>query len=202
MHKALYLLSFIAGGAVGALVMKKAIEKKFDGLVKEEIASVKEAFANLRAAAKKEETKEDDEKEVLAEKAVHKPDISKYAEKASTYSNRPEVPRKKKGPNPLGAEKPFAISPDEFGEMYDYERVSLTYYAGDEVLADEDNSIIDDPEEFVGSNFADCIGEYEEDAAYIRNDQKQCDYEILLDTRSYKDVVAYNELMDDDEEGE
>lgn len=33
------------------------------------------------------------------------------------------------------------------------------------------------------------FGEYEEDAVFVRNDAKKCDYEILKDLRRFCDVL-------------
>jgi hypothetical protein len=85
-------------------------------------------------------------------------------------------------------DKPYVISPDEFGEFYDYEKISLTYYA-DQVLADEDDELVEDIEETVGFESLNAFGEYEDDSVFVRNDRLKCDYEILLDQRKYSDVI-------------
>jgi len=74
---------------------------------------------------------------------------------------------------------------DEFDELDGYTAISLTYFA-DGVLSDENGVIIDDVEEIVGDGL-NHFGEYDEDAVYVRNDAKRCDYEILKDEREYAD---------------
>ena len=69
----------------------------------------------------------------------------------------------------------------------DYERISLIYYA-DRVLTDDDDEIIDNAEEVVGTDFASHFGEYEDHYVYIRNDKFKCDYEISEDYREYSKV--------------
>ena len=86
-------------------------------------------------------------------------------------------------------EEPYVISPEEFGEMYDYEKISLTYFA-DGVLADDADEAIEDVDEIVGSDALNHFGEYEDDSVYVRDDRKMVDYEILLDTRNYEDFIA------------
>ena len=85
------------------------------------------------------------------------------------------------------SEKPYVISPDEFGEFEDYEKISLIYY-NDGVLTDENNEIVDDINEIVGEDSLKHFGEYEEDSVFVRNDKLKCDYEILYDLRKYKNV--------------
>lgn len=84
--------------------------------------------------------------------------------------------------------KPYVISPEEFGEFEEYEKISLTYYA-DQVLTDENNEEVDDVEEIVGEESLTHFGEYEDDSVFVRNDRLKCDYEILLDQRNYSDVT-------------
>ena len=52
------------------------------------------------------------------------------------------------------------------------------------MLSDENGIVIDDVEEIVGDGL-NHFGEYDEDAVYVRNDAKCCDYEILKDERKY-----------------
>ena len=94
-------------------------------------------------------------------------------------------------------EKPYIISPEEFGDFDEYTKLSLTYYS-DGVLADENDEIVDDIDETVGADFADHFGEYEDDSVFVRNDRLKCDYEILRDNRSYSDVTGrYPGQMED-----
>lgn len=85
--------------------------------------------------------------------------------------------------------KPYIISPEEFGESGNYTQISLTYYS-DGVLADDEDEIIEDIDDTVGEDFADHFGDYEDDSVFVRNDRLRCDYEILKDNRSYHDVAG------------
>ena len=95
--------------------------------------------------------------------------------------------------------KPRVIPPEEFGEE-DYAVISLNYYA-DGVLADDWDKVIEDVENTVGEDFANHFGEYEDDSVFVRNDELEKDYEILLDMRNYSDVVTRKpHLVTDDNE--
>lgn len=85
--------------------------------------------------------------------------------------------------------EPYVISPDNYGENDNYTQISLVYYAGDGVLADDEDEVVEDIEATVGEDFAEHFGEYEDDSVFIRNDRLRCDYEILRDNRSFSDVV-------------
>jgi hypothetical protein len=89
---------------------------------------------------------------------------------------------------PIIVDKPYVITPEEFGDLDDYETISLTYYA-DLILADDNDVIVDDIEDVVGFDSLNSFGEYEDDSVFVRNDRLKCDYEILLDQRKYSDVI-------------
>ena len=80
------------------------------------------------------------------------------------------------------------VSPDEFGEIDEYEKISLTYYI-DGSLADDNDELIEDVDGTIGFESLNHFGEYEDDSVFVRNDRLKCDYEILLDQRNYSDVV-------------
>ena len=64
-------------------------------------------------------------------------------------------------------------------EHDDYDTISLTYYS-DNVLADEDNEIIEDVEGVVGEDSLNHFGEYEDDAVYVRNNARKVGSEKIL----------------------
>lgn len=87
-------------------------------------------------------------------------------------------------------DRPYVISPEEFGSNEDYETIDLTYYR-DGVLTDDDNDPMDDDniEEVIGKDALNHFGEYEDDSVYVRNDHLQCDYAIILNQMRYTESV-------------
>ena len=94
--------------------------------------------------------------------------------------------------------EPFIIRPDEYGELHAYETLSLNYYA-DGVLTDELDNPIEDVESLVPADFADHFGEYDDNVVHVRNDNLECDYEILRDLRKFTDVVGEYPYPTEDE---
>ena len=92
-------------------------------------------------------------------------------------------------------EKPYVISPEEYGERDDYDLYSYTYYA-DKVLADEYNEPIEDVDSIIGLESLKHFGEYGDDSVYVRNDELKADYEILLDDEKYE--VLFPRPMEDE----
>lgn len=186
-NKAVFGLGLIIGGVAGVAASWQYFKTKYQDISDEEIASVKETFA------KREPIEVGSDMQNKAEQTREKPDIATYANILKEngyrdYSNAESQEKPKKQPVKIKEDKPYVISPDSFGEMDDYNRISLTYYA-DGVLADEDDEVVDDMDATVGSDALDHFGEYEDDSVFVRNDSRKCDYEILLDTRNYTDVA-------------
>lgn len=188
-NKLVCTLSFVAGVTAGSLITYQYLKEHYEQIAQEEIDSIKTAFAKKE----KDLSGEIDivEKRVKAEIAKEKPDIMEYTQKLQRegyvdYSGMSEKKEEVKEPM---KEEPYIIAPEEFGEIEDYDKLGLTYYHGDQVLVDSDDEIIEDVENVVVEDFADHFGEYEDDSVFVRNPDRKADFEILLDYRSYADVV-------------
>lgn len=145
----------------------------------DEIASIKESYS------KYEEKTEPQKVSSVEHKHQDKGSIIEYAKRVQTegYTEYSRTVNSKDKPSSYIPE-PYVISPDEFGEIEEYTKISLTYFA-DGILADEYGDAVDDIEEIVGDGL-EHFGEYEEDSVFVRNDPKRCDYEILKDLRTFE----------------
>lgn len=188
--KGMAFLAFIAGAGIGSVCTWQLLKRKYELIAQEEIDSVKAAYATRETGKSlvegfcnglkvAEDRTQKDEGDV---------DFKKYASiiQKEGYTDYSRSVEEKKGE--AFVEKPYVISPEEFGEFEEYEKISLTYYA-DEVLADENDEEVDDVDEIVGEESLNHFGEYEDDSVFVRNDRLKCDYEILLDQRNYSDVA-------------
>ena len=185
-NKITSFMMFIFGAAVGSVVTWQYIKKKYEQIAQEEIDSVKETFSKLNDSEKNNNAG------TIVERIKDKPSVVEYAAKLRkqgyiNYSDTDSLSEEEVDENMIN-DNPYVISPDEFGEFDDYEKISLTYYA-DQVLADEDDELVEDIEETVGFESLNAFGEYEDDSVFVRNDRLKCDYEILLDQRKYSDVI-------------
>lgn len=94
------------------------------------------------------------------------------------------------------AKEPYTITEDEFSNTYiHYDKLTLFYYSFDDVLIDENEDVLDDPEAVVGDGLS-RIGEVEPDTAYIRNDKYGTDYVIIKLNKSYAESVLGMERED------
>ena len=198
------VLIFVLGAAAGSLATWKLIEKKYKDIAQEEIDSVKDTFSKMKKNEypdkiedypdfKEFDDSDDVEEEPKPEQKIdrnNKPDIVEYAKILSEtgYTNYAERQDKKekKGVEPVEDERPYVISPDEFGEKDGYENVTLTYYA-DGVLTDYFDNVISNVDEVVGFDSLDHFGEYEDDVVFVRNEKMETDYEILRDLRDFNE---------------
>ncbi len=197
MDKKSSLLAFMLGMAIGSAVTWQIIKDRYERRIEEDRKSLEAMYEAKKAVtAEKPAEKEppaSDPKEI-AERAKDKPSMDEYIKRLqgegyTDYTHRERSAEASQSPKPDYKEAPYVISPEEFGELDGYEKISLTYYA-DGVLADDDNEPVDDIEEIVGDGL-EHFGEYgEEDSVFVRSDMRKCDYEILKDLREFSEVVA------------
>lgn len=179
-------VAFTVGAAVGVLATREFFKTKYERFAQEEIDSMKEYSRPKK-----------DENTVLEDRAAEEGmSVADYAKELSKrgytqYSNseKPvepkfEEPEEKEPEEPTG---PRVISPMEFGEYDDYDKITL-YYHADHILTCDDE-IVEDVDGVVGIESLTHFGEYEEDSVHVRNDRLKVDYEILLDHRKYTDIV-------------
>lgn len=171
-NKVLCAIAFSMGAAVGSVVSWKMLKTKYERIAQEEIDSVKEAFAGVKPYQGPQQAEE--KSEGTSEK-------KRYSEiiRDMGYSSK----EKGDADDMRDEDHITVIPPDEFYDWEDYDKITLTYYA-DGVLADDQDGIIENPDDVVGSDFASHFGDYEDDSIFIRNDKYGACYEIL---RSYED---------------
>lgn len=193
------VLMFAAGAVVGSAVTWKVLKTKYEQIVQEEIASVKEAFASMNDREEPTSENEDSEDEEAQSERPHQinwteledldedelepddEDLERYADLTNVYSSE------KGGVEKMETKKPYVIDPYNFGEKDGFKIKSLTYYA-DGVLEDEKHRIVTNVDDLVGSSSLNTFGQYEEDSVFVRNERLRTDFEILKDPRTYNDA--------------
>lgn len=184
-----YFLTFMVGAVLGSLVTWKLVKDKYEQIAQEEIDSVKEVFSKKQKKQTKQENTEKSEKPEPVQKET--PDSEKHIFTARehadyvAYSNKYTTITHEKDEENKNVEKPYIISPEEFGELDDYALIGLTHYS-DGYLADDGDYIVENTDgEIVPTDYAEHFGEYEDDSVFVRNDRLKCDYEILYDQSKY-----------------
>lgn len=86
---------------------------------------------------------------------------------------------------------PYIIHKDEFFGNSTYDKTSLVYFEGDDVLIDEDSTVVDPRKDVVSeedlTRFG--YGSGDPNIIYIRNDSLKSDFEICRDVGHYAEKV-------------
>lgn len=89
-------------------------------------------------------------------------------------------------------ETPYVITEEEFRiDAQDFEKLSITYYSGDNILCEENESVIPDLEGTVGQENLKYFGlaSTAPNLLHIRNERVMADFEVTLNQNKYVDVV-------------
>lgn len=179
---------FALGAAAGSLITWRVVVEKYKRIADEEIESVMNYYKNREKEVNESvETPDDIDIDDIDDDmdADVDNDREDYANKVKDlgYNSETEIYMTEPGVDHI---EPYVISPDEFGECDGYFTKSWTYYA-DFVLTDEMGDIVDEPEAVIGDAL-EHFGEYEEDSVYVRNENTECDYEILKHEKTFSEI--------------
>lgn len=136
--------------------------------------------------AKPEDYSEDDEWGD-AKRPKGAPKKAKYDEKTEPYFEDPDGPII----YPTDTEsEPQLISEQSFtDDMYEFEKMTLFWFMGDNVVTDEEFQPIEDMS-LIGVEWQQHFGEEDDpDVVHVRNRKIGCDYEIIRDKRSYATTI-------------
>jgi hypothetical protein len=212
------LLSFAGGAATGALICFALLKEKYEALANEEIKNMKDYYQkeieNIDDAYEEEldnlintMNKDIDEHNKREEKKTYVDYVKKYSPDEIVKDKYYDMPypdvidedyHEDDGPpedppeNDLQYEEPFVISREEFDEgCPHFDKITITYYEDDDVLADEQDEVIPDIEAVVGYDSLGRFGDMSDDdcVVYVRNGRLGADYEILLAQESYTESV-------------
>lgn len=171
------LLIFLAGGAIGAVVSAKLVEKYYRELADEEIQSVVDYYK------KRYDEKNDEENKVETEikpKKNKEEDKAEEIIKSEGYSYEEDELVNKPVDSIVGFE---IIDPNDYGDEDGYDTKSWMFW-NDGILTNESDEIVEEPEQFIGDALSH-FGDIEEDSVYVRNHATQTDYEILRSEKEF-----------------
>ena len=182
---------FFSGVFIGGLAACDFFRTKYKKIADEEIASVKETFEHREPRP---------DKNYKVEEALKGNDAYINIIDSNSYRNYSNTAietetEKKGGTADMELKQPYVITPEQYEDNVDYTKVSLTWY-NDEVLEDDWGNVLD-PDDVIGSDALKTFGQYEKDSVFVRDDDEQIDYEVLLDTRSYKETYGHDPVEAD-----
>lgn len=201
----LYLAAGLAIGATASYIFTKTFEeRKYEQLIEEEIQSVKDHYESKHNEEADKPELDEDLQDIVGDLGYSDDKMEEKLEalkvKARNGWQDPEeqlyegkvVVDLGFEPSPRDPNVPYVINIEEFtDDNDDYDKLSVTYYEGDDVLADEGDGVIPEPSTIVGidalTRFGD--GSDDEHIVYVRNEKLASDFEIVRDARSYSSVV-------------
>ena len=179
-----FVTGSIIGSAITYMILRKPMEEEFQRRVdsiKDTYRKESEKYAIKNYEKGVEEAKN---KTTVEEK------LKVFSTERTDYTQFWKGDDSDKKDSPLKKEAKISIiSPEEFGEM-GYQTINLTYFA-DGVLVDDRYGVMeeDELELAVGRDSLSHFGDYEDDSVHVRNEQREIDYEILLDPRTYEEFL-------------
>ena len=205
------VIIFCGGVFIGGFLTWDFFKTKYEKIADEEIASVKETFEHREPRPDKnykveEALKGNDAYINIIDSNSYRNYSDEIASVKETfehreprhdnnYSNTEIETDKKGGTADMELKQPYVITPEQYEDNVDYTKVSLTWY-NDEVLEDDWGNVLD-PDDVIGSDALKTFGQYEKDSVFVRDDDEQIDYEVLLDTRSYKETYGHDPVEAD-----
>lgn len=204
-NKVVFTVALVIGAGVGVLSSWRYMKNKYETIAKEDIESVKSVYSKERnetlkqikelskAAADEVFEKMPNGNKISSESLKEMSDrnkekisVEEYASRLGKegYTNYSDISKTE-----TKTEKtPYVISPDEFGEDLEFDKISLTYYS-DDILADDRDEIIDDVDGVIGEESLDYFGEYEDDVVFVKNDRLKSYFEIFREHRTFDETV-------------
>lgn len=196
------LIWTVVGACIGASATYVIVKKKYEDILETEIQSVKDSYnkmakdlADKNESEKKriilettnqitgylQESSADGTEEVLETEENEEPEEFDEEVIVKTKKVTKEKPHAKSMNSFKGA--PEIISEDDYGSEDEFNLVTLYYLAENGDILDEDHDLIEDPASLIGEeNMAALPDKFEsDDCVYVRNFQRQCDYEVLLE---------------------
>ena len=187
---------FMLGATAGSLVTWKLVEKKYKDLADEEIESVIERFKNRAEVTKDSLTVFGNNVAVasLSNEGIKCAEVEIEEKSAyeklvrDAYNADEEIDDDGLVINTPPAKEfiaPYVISPEEYGE-FGNDTKNWTMYT-DGVITDEAGEIVVDPESMIGDALKH-FGEFEEDSVHVRDENIECDYEIIKVEQSFSEL--------------
>lgn len=163
-------LIFAAGAAIGGTVVYVMTRRKYEANAEEQIHEVEEHYAK----------KEQEMNDIIDEK------VQKGIADALTTTYRAPTAEESEKPVHPSMVTFEIIGPDQFGEEYDCEY--LTLYGDGIIARDSTGEWIKDPSIYIGPDALRHMGEYEPDVVEVRNHDFHIDYEVSKVRQNYKDL--------------
>lgn len=198
------------GAAAGYFAANKRAELKWRKIADEEILSVKkhynmvfdpEGYPDEQSATEADRERTHDYLERLDKlqySSYAEPEVASPDEEAASPEVVPEagedaaVEEAPLDKNNFDQKYPYPVTQKEYlDDEPDYAKLTVTYYSGDDTVADTRDDVINNPESLIGSCHKRFMGfdPVDPHVVYVRNHNMQADYEVLFDEQAFITAV-------------
>jgi len=202
------LFIFLFGASVGAIgtlfYLRKGIKKQLETIENEAKNSGNDGKTGSENGDKSGKTEATESNIPFEMKEDGLPNALKESTKVqynkiveTNYRGKPPVPVMENAGDGVD-EGCFEIDMDDFMRDDSNEKVRLVYYRGDRIMATENGTILTNPAMFVGTTWENCVGNYADRTAFIRNARLVTDYEIYVEDGLYTDEYGDESLLRED----
>ena len=193
------------GVASGFFFARKQLEEKYEKLSKQEIAEAKKFYSVLHKKGAYEtpesavKSRLGDATEALTTyQGLNDDHQERVTVDENIFANPPPILKSEafdydEEVKHRSVEAPYILSKEEFfQDELEHEQNTLTYYEGDEVLADDRDDILDDVDMMVGLDNLQRFGygSGDNNIVYIRNEKLMQDFEVIRSKGKYSEEVA------------
>ena len=191
-----FLGGLIVGGAVGILVMRRRCDEQVNQAYEESRSYYNKKLAEVSAKNRNKPAPaelaksivKDDSEPTVVQKNPEKTDYTAY----STITKEDPVDPVPVKTEPEEKEEPFVlISDEDYMYDHDYDKMTVVVYADGTLARDDDDDVLE-----VGETIGD--GVYNAalnsgnpyDAIYVRNKERQIDYEVVTNDKTYTEQTG------------
>lgn len=191
-----FLGGLIVGGAIGVLVMRRRCDEQVNQAYEESRSYYNKKLAEVSAKNRNKPTPaklvksivKDDAEPTVVLKNPEKTDYTAY----STITKEDPVDPVPLETKPEETEEPFVLISDE-NYMYDhdYDKMTVVVYADGTLARDDDDDVLDVDETIGAGVYNAALNSWNPyDAIYVRNKDRQIDYEVVTNDKTYTEQTG------------
>lgn len=191
-----FLGGLIVGGAVGVLVMRRRCDEQVNQAYEESRSYYNKKLAEVSAKNRNKPAPaelaksivKDDSEPTVVQKNPEKTDYTAY----STITKEDSVDPVPVKTEPEEKEEPFVlISDEDYMYDHDYDKMTVVVYADGTLARDDDDDVLE-VDETIGDGVYNAAlnsgNPY--DAIYVRNKERQIDYEVVTNDKTYTEQTG------------
>lgn len=187
-------LAFGAGLAVGIGGTYFYLKQKYEEKLSEQIQEIRRHYQEKQEQSKSKEEKDEKFVSRFEEAEERGKDRIAYESIAKRYQGSdksPVDPAEQESPQEDEPEEEiFTVSEEEMETYDNFEDISLTYYAEDDILCDDQEQVIEDPEAIIGDALTKFgVKSGYPDTVYVINKRVRAIFEVLMVEGSYQEIV-------------